>query len=58
MNDSLRQTKDGGDCKVFVYIGMCYIFLNHLIKTHTSQSTDMSLDNKSLDRKSDREKIK
>ena len=57
MDNLLRQTKDIGDCRVFDYMKMCYILLNCLFKMDTSQSTDISLGNKFLDRRMGRKEI-
>lgn len=41
MDDSPRNTKEGGDCGVFVCLGMHYVLLNHLFKTDIDRSTDV-----------------
>lgn len=57
MDNSLRETKDGSNCGVFVYIRMHYIFLNCLFKIDTSQCIDINIENKFFDKKRGRAKI-
>lgn len=57
MNDFSLQTKEDGDCGVFVCLEMRFFLLGRLFKTDTGWSVDISLGNKSLNGEERREEI-
>lgn len=57
MDNSPGQTKDRSSCEIFVYIRLCYIFLNHLFKINVHRSINMSFGNKFFNKERGRVEI-